>query len=394
MNRRIMKLSLIGAVLALLCLVPLSRVRATAPGTNGQIAFQVDMGTTGIQIFTVRPNGQDLHQITHVSVAAVSPEWSPDGRLIAFEHQSATCANVAIMKPDGSDLIDIQPPSPNLCEGAPSFTPDGARIVFEQFNVDTSEDAIWIMRLDGSDRQFITTGTGSGVTDPSVSPDGRTLSFIDFNGLDFGQALFTGDIHGGNLFQVTPFTFDVAVKQDWAPNGRRLLFTDNADLPPPSSANIATIRPDGTGLRHLTHFQGGDVKAYAGSYSPDGSWIIFRIEDHGSFGLFRMHPDGSDRRTILDFSSFRPRNIAWGPRPLGAENEDDATSAASAGSTPDERSLGQWDEPYGTNIVPHDNSIENGMVSSPSARQLNANQIPGYWLGRRASIPFGRGKND
>jgi Tol biopolymer transport system component len=321
MNRRVIKLSLIVSALALLCLVPSSRVGATVPGDNGRIAFQADTGT-GYQIYTLRPNGHDLRQITHVSVNAQGPEWSPDGRLIAFEHQSAMCASVAIMNADGTDLIDILPPSSNLCEGAPSFTPDGKRIVFEQFNLDTFEDAIWIMRLDGSDRRFITIGTGSGVTDPSVSPDGGTLSFIDFNGLDFGQAIFTADIHGRNLFQVTPFTFDVALKADWAPNGRRFLFTDNADLPPPASANIATIRPDGTGLRHLTHFQGGDVKAYNGSYSPDGRWIVFRLEDHGSFGLFKMHPDGSDARPILGFSSFKPRFIAWGPRPEEDDDED------------------------------------------------------------------------
>ena len=159
------------------------------------------------------------------------------------------------------------------------------------------------------------------MTDPNVSPDGKTLTFVDFNGLDFGQALFTTGIDGSDLFQVTPFTFDVAIKQDWAPNGRRLLFTDNADFPPPNSANIATIRPDGTDLLLLTHFQGGDVKAFAGSYSPDGRWIVFRLEDHGSFGLFKMHPDGSHVRPILGLSSFKPRLIAWGPR-SGDEDKD------------------------------------------------------------------------
>ena len=322
MNRRITELSLIISALALICLVPSPRVGATVPGANGRIAFQADTGT-GSQIYTVRPNGHDLRQITQVTVEAVRPDWSPDGRLIAFEHSSAVCASVAIMNADGSNLIDLVPPSANLCEGDPSFTPDGTRIVFEQFNVDTFEDAIWSMKLDGSGRRFITIGTGSGVIDPSVSPDGRTLSFIDFNGLDFGQALFTVDIHGRNLFQVTPFTFDVAVKADWAPNGRQLLFTENADFPPPNSSNIATIRPDGTGLRHLTHFQGGDVKAFVGSYSPDGRWIVFRLEDHGSFGLFKMRPDGSDRRPILGLSSFRPRFIAWGPRARGDRGDDD-----------------------------------------------------------------------
>ena len=322
MNRRIMKLSLIISALALLCLVPSSRVGATVPGDNGRIAFQAHTGT-GNQIYTVRPNGHNLRQITHVNGEAVAPDWSPDGRLIVFEHDSAVCASVAIMNADGSDLIDIVPPSANICEGDPAFTPDGKRIVFEQFNVDTGVDAIWSMRLDGSHRRFITSGTaGIQVTDPSVSPDGRTLSFVDFNATGLAFGLFTVDIDGGSLFQVVPFTFDVGTKQDWAPDGRRLVFTENANHPNPGdSANIATIRPDGTGLRHLTHYQGGEVNALVGSYSPDGRWIVFRLEDHGSFGLFKMHPDGSDLRPILGLSSFKPRLIAWGPR-SGDEDED------------------------------------------------------------------------
>ena len=118
------------------------------------------------------------------------------------------------------------------------------------------------------------------------------------------------------MFQVTPYDFDVAVKQDWSPDGERLVFTQYGDQHIPGvSANIATIRPDGTSLRVLTHFQGGDVQVFAGSYSPNGRWIVFRLEDHGLFGLFKMRPDGSHVTTILPLSSFRPSFIDWGARP-------------------------------------------------------------------------------
>jgi len=323
MKKRIMKLSLIVSALALLCVVPPPRVHATFPGINGRIAFQADTGT-GNQIFTVRPNGHDLRQITHVNGEAKAPDWSPDGRHIVFEHDQDTadvCADVAIMNADGSDLVDLLQP-PNICEGEPSFTPDGTRIVFERFNIDTGEDAIWSMNVDGTDRRQVTTGTGIGVTDPNVSPDGQTLSFVDFNGLDFGEALFTSGIDGSNLFQLTPFTIDLAIKQDWAPDGQHLVVGTNANFSHPGeSANIATIRPDGTDLRYLTHYQGGDVNAFVGSYSPDGRWIVFRLEDHGSFGLFRMRSDGSNLHAILGFSNFKPRLIDWGPR-SGTEDED------------------------------------------------------------------------
>ena len=122
------------------------------------------------QIFTVRSNGRDLRQITHVDNGVVLPDWSPDGRRIAFEHDQdngAVCANIVLVNPDGSDLVELLQPSPNICEGDPSFTPDGRRIVFERFNINTGEDAVWSMNLDGSDRQrIIRTRARTGLTRP------------------------------------------------------------------------------------------------------------------------------------------------------------------------------------------------------------------------------------
>src|SRR5437762_1666668 len=48
---------------------------ATYPGHNGRIAFQADTGG-GNQIYTVRPNGHDLFQVTHVAGDATTPDWS------------------------------------------------------------------------------------------------------------------------------------------------------------------------------------------------------------------------------------------------------------------------------------------------------------------------------
>ncbi len=115
-----MKLSLIVLALALLCVVPPPGVRATYPGVNGRIAFQADSGS-GNQIYTVRPNGHDLRQVTHVNGEAKAPDWSPDGRHIVFEHDQDTadiCADVAIMNADGSEIVDLVQPQgdPRLLE--------------------------------------------------------------------------------------------------------------------------------------------------------------------------------------------------------------------------------------------------------------------------------------
>jgi Tol biopolymer transport system component len=311
----------LGATIVLLVFA--SSASATFPGKNGLITFSADTGN-GFRLYTVRPNGHDLQRITDVVGDAVNPDWSPDGRQIVFELDHPTgepFCSIELINADGSGLSDLAG-NTNGCEAQPSFTPDGQRIVFERFDDITNVDAIWSMDLDGADRHLITTGTANGVTDPNVSPDGERLSFIEFNGLDFGQALYTSGIDGSSPLQLTAFSFDVAIKQDWAPDGQHIVFTNNADFPNPGdSANIATIAPDGTGLHFLTQYTGGQVNAFVGSYSPNGRWIVFRLEDHGQYGLYRMHPDGSSLHPILRLSSFKPRFIDWGPRTSRANHQ-------------------------------------------------------------------------
>src|SRR5437899_3844039 len=222
---------------------------ATFPGRNGLIAFQAQATADAhIEIYTVRQNGHDLRQITNLDADAVRPDWSPDGRQIVFEidRPDAPFCSIALMNADGSNIVELSPQA-DVCENDPSFTPDGSRIVFNRF--DGVDEAFWSMDLTGNDRQRI----GLCCADPDVSPNGEKFSFVAFNDQPFGAALFTSNIDGSNLFQVAPFSFAVAQKQDWAPDGQHLVFTKNGiGHPPGVSANIVTIRPDGTQDRKST----------------------------------------------------------------------------------------------------------------------------------------------
>ena len=290
----------VGMVLiATLAIAPAAS--ATYPDRNGLIAFQADTGT-GSQIYTVRPNGHDLRQITHLEGDATAPDWSPDARRIAFTFNECS---VAIMDADGSDFSLIADDQ-SQCLSDPSFTPDGTRLVFGHFDwLGTGADEIWSMNPDGSDKHVV---TGAGNTDPNVSPDGQKLSFKDAT----VGALFVQNMDGSGLGQVSP-SVSVAYKSDWAPDGRRIVYSDNSEPGPNDAVNIATVRPDGTDLRYLTHYA-APLLAWVGGYSPDGQWIVFRLEDHGLFTLYRIRPDGTDMHPILPSSTtFKPRNIDWGP---------------------------------------------------------------------------------
>ncbi len=330
--RRAALLTVFAAALGLLALTP--PALAAFPGKNGLIVFGA--GTeSGVQLFTVRSNGRDLKQITQAPGSAVHPDWAPDGRSIVYEHDWDTesqCATVDRIDPDGGNRVSLTS-GVGGCQGQPAFMPRGAGFVYEHFDFDTFDDAVWGMTANGGNQHRIIgpwpNETGF-ATDPNVSPDGSTLSFIGFDGALFGpppnfepaQGLFTSDLAGNHLTQLLPFDLDLAVKHDWAPNGERIAVTTNANfLHPDQPTNIATLRPDGSGLRFLTHYPVG-VNAFLGSYSPDGKYIVFRLEEQGRYALMKMRSDGSHLQTILGLSSFRPRFIDWGARPKDRSEDD------------------------------------------------------------------------
>ena len=301
--RSIWTIAVLAVALSLVSPVPAT---ATFPAKNGLIAFSADTGS-GTQLFTVRRNGHHLMQITHGPRNAATPDWSPDGRWLAYSLDECT---IALVRADGTDQRVIPSQTPDGCETDPAFTPDGDHLVFERFDPVADDDAIWIMDLEGDHRRRIGTGPGGAAT-PEVSPDGRTVTFLSFTPDDL-TALFAISIGGGAATQLTPTLFGITFKHDWAPNGSRLVMSDNADdLDHP--VNLVTIRADGTGLRYLTDLRTPDKRALAGGYSPDGKWIVYRLEHGDQNALKIVRPDGQGAHTVLPFSSFRPRFIDWGP---------------------------------------------------------------------------------
>jgi len=304
---------LIVSTLVLAGLVSVPTAAATPPGQNGRIVFSTQ-ATGSFQLYTLHPSGGGIHQLTHVSGDAVHPDWSPNGRWIVFELDTPNRCSVALMRADGSHMRTLPRPPGAECDGQPSFTPGGNRIVFGSFNPQTEDEAVWIENLDGTHQHRLATSPFGGATDPNVSPHGGWLTFVGFNGQPFGQGLIRTSIRGQHPKLLLPYATDVAVKHDWAPDGHRIVFTNNADRTN-RAANIGTITAGGTGLRWLTHLHDPAVRAYAGSYSPDGRWIAYRLENHGRYSLMRMHPDGSDKQVIRRFADIPPRFIDWGPTP-------------------------------------------------------------------------------
>jgi Tol biopolymer transport system component len=123
---------------------------------------------------------------------------------------------------------------------------------------------------------------------------------------------------GTRMRKIVPFSRDVGIKSDWSPNGHRIVFTEYLDStytqqPPGVTTRVATVRRNGSHLRELTHGTSTDHGTVAGSFSPDGTWIVYRFDNFitDRYSLYRMHPDGSNRTRIVRLA-LKARGLDWG----------------------------------------------------------------------------------
>ena len=148
---RMRSMAMLGALVALLALPAVAS--ATMPGENGRIVFSAET-SAGIQMFTVRPSGGGLRQITHVAGDALNPDWSPNGHRMVFALGTETSARLAIVRADGTHLTLLPQPA-GVFDDQPSYSPNGRWIYFERYTEASNDDAIWRMRIDGTHQERV-----------------------------------------------------------------------------------------------------------------------------------------------------------------------------------------------------------------------------------------------
>jgi hypothetical protein len=215
-------------------------------GPAGLIVFQKEGPKYGDgQLFTIRPDGTGLRQITHGPTSSVNADWSPDGTTLAFSHYLPDSALVSLMNADGSNVRAV---TPEGFQDAPSFTPDGKALVYTR-DPSPSEDGLWIIATDGTSPRrltanpFIHNGECGCDGAAKVSPDGKTVAFVRVKRDNVTHALFSIGIERTGLKPLLPYTLVVGNHLDWSPDGKRIAVTIGVNLAPGKSANVATVGP-------------------------------------------------------------------------------------------------------------------------------------------------------
>jgi Tol biopolymer transport system component len=268
-----------------------------------------EFGAEGI--FLIRSDGSGDHEIaTDVPGEHIHPAWSHDGRQIVFaagddghelvlvnangsgSHQISHCS-----APCDSDDDPALSPSDHLIaylEATGPWTQVGDG--FFPTRDDLRVAAIGKNGLAGAKTLYIADPLVY-LDEPRWSPDGSHLVFwqerSDASGHLADTAVFTIRSDGRDLRQLTPWSHD-AGEADWSPDGRSIVFVTHPLLSFNFDAvvsNLYTIRPDGTGLRALTHFTTPDVRATQARWTPDGA-IVFTLVDSNGRSLATVDKDG------------------------------------------------------------------------------------------------------
>jgi len=281
------------------------------------VAIQSYAGGT-FHIWTMRPDGTALKQITTGHGDDREPRISPDGTTVAFSSDRAFKGNYDIWTADIATGALKQITSAEDDEFEPAWSPDGKSIAFVSGTGITGKSIESIDLTTGKQTTLVTSIAEGRVEAPSYSPDGKSLAYVQFHGIGIfmntAQFLVTGTTtYAGKATDTFPFP---AV---WLSNSElfytgdghilRTNLTANSETSVPFVAVIKSIRPqyprkvydfDSTAPRQVKGL-------YAPALSPDGKQVAFVALNE----LYLMPIGGTP--VALTHDAFYKQGPAWSP---------------------------------------------------------------------------------
>jgi Tol biopolymer transport system component/DNA-binding winged helix-turn-helix (wHTH) protein len=221
----------------------------------------------------------------------IAPAWSPDGKTIASpaslndqrgQYETVLCVSVK----DGSQRTQTSARWNYI--GQPVWLADGSGMLVTAAETSTTPIQIWHISLASGEATQITNDLNS-YTDLSLNADSTRLAAVQINAQSSIWIAPEGD--AGRAKQIATDTGWIQ-EMAWTPNGR-IVYRSNAG----GAADIWIMDTDGSNARQLTT----GARANRGlAVSPDGRYILFSSDRGGRFNIWRVNADGSNLKQLTN----------------------------------------------------------------------------------------------
>jgi Tol biopolymer transport system component len=240
------------------------------------------------------------------------PDWSPDGRSIAFAADDTDGTRDLWMgSVDGSSAERIYDcAAPCGWTDDPAWSPDGGSILFQRGSaVDDAGMGVGTVDVIDLESRTVTTLATGAETEyfyvPRWAPD-MSAVVVELDRFDSGRldasVVVSATLAVVDLGGATPAVRELlpvdrrAVYPDWGATGKIVFQAPLDPASPDGPSDLYTIDPAGGDATRVTMVGDDGRQALQPTWAPDGSRIIF-VEQDGPFANVRMstiNPDGTD----------------------------------------------------------------------------------------------------
>ncbi len=211
------------------------------------------------------------------------PATSVRGQIV-FVSERLGFTSIHVMDANGTNQRLLVQHQGSFYDYAPAVSPDRRHLAFSSNREGPGTDNIYLMHMDGSNLQRITSSRNAKNASASWFPDGRRLAFSS-NRSGRWQA-YTMEADGDRVRQIIKSDQDI-INVAVAPNGRVLAYTCGNEL--------CLANPDGSDQRVL--LRNGQRKDLL-AWSPDSTLLAYSQVSSGQTSLHVVDLRGTSRQIV------------------------------------------------------------------------------------------------
>jgi TolB protein len=245
-------------------------------------------------------DGFNEHTIMESKDPIMSPAWSPDSRQLAYVSFEGSKSSIFVQTLRTGNRFQVSS-KPGI-NGAPSFSPDGKKLVVTLGGVDGNLD---IHVLDINSRRTTRLTTNRSIdTEGTWSPDGRYIYFTsDRSG---GPQIYRVNANGGTPERVT-YEGSYNARPRLSPDGERLAMVHNDR----GNYRIAVMSLDRKDLLVLSTGRQDESPSFA----PNSDILIYATRQGRDGVLETVSADGLIRQKMASKAGGDVREPVWSPFP-------------------------------------------------------------------------------